>query len=262
MPQAYSQCTEPFELPYTMDVESATAPELPNCSYSFYNSFSSQEIFETVSGPVAGYAGNVIAYNTIITQEFTPPQSPVSAALYSPDLQLEQGTSYLISYKYGNSDANMVIDNLYVSLYRDNAPEVNITEHINITGATPATTAIPITVPQSGIYRLTFSVYSQGTQGLLYLDDIKVEEVPTMGLSGKDKSLANIYPNPVKDLLHLNNSSDLDKVTIYNVAGQIVMSMNNSLPLSTVDMSSLAEGIYLAELSAGTGREVIKIVKK
>lgn len=262
MPQAYSQCTEPFTVPYEMDTESLAVPALPDCSTSYYNSFASQEQFQTIAGPVAGYSGNVLAYSTA-TSEFMPPEAWVSAVLYSPGLQLQQGISYTVSYKYGNSDAQLSIDGMTVAVSGANGGQVTVAEHMDITGAVATQhTSSMFTVPVSGSYQINFSVYTTGTQGLLYLDDVKVEEVPTMGLSGKDKSLATIYPNPVKDLLHLNNSSDLDKVTIYNMAGQVVMSKDNILPLSTLDMGRFAEGIYLAELINGNSREMIKVIKE
>jgi len=70
----------------------------------------------------------------------------------------------------------------------------------------------------------------------------------------------NIYPNPTSDLLNvsLENNLTLEKVTIYNNAGQMLKEVKEA----TVDVSTLSEGIYFVEVTTNQGRAVKKIIVK
>jgi hypothetical protein len=262
IPQAYSQCTEPFTVPYEMDTESLAVPALPDCSTSYYNSFASQEEFLTIAGPLTGYSGNVLAYSTAVS-EFAPPEAWVSAVLYSPGIILEQGVNYLVSYKYGNSDAQLSIDNMAVTVNNFQGGQINIAEHVNITGAIATQyTSAAFTVPVSGTYQISFNVFTQGTQGVLYLDDIEINEAPTMDTASRSLIAKNVYPNPVTDILQLNNDSFIDEASVYNVTGQAVYSIKSLPAMAAIDMGTLPAGIYLLSVSSGSSQESIKIIKK
>lgn len=70
----------------------------------------------------------------------------------------------------------------------------------------------------------------------------------------------NIYPNPTSDVLNINleNNLTLEKVTIYNNAGQVVKEVKEA----TVDVSTLSEGIYFVEVTTNQGKAVKKIIVK
>ena len=67
------------------------------------------------------------------------------------------------------------------------------------------------------------------------------------------------YPNPVKDLLHLDNIS-LTKVSLYSILGQLieVRSLENANS-NTLDLES---GLYLVVLENDSQQKTIKIVKQ
>ncbi|WP_322550099.1 alpha/beta fold hydrolase [Flavobacterium psychraquaticum] len=70
------------------------------------------------------------------------------------------------------------------------------------------------------------------------------------------------YPNPVKDLLHLDNIS-LTKVSLYSILGQLieVRSLENANS-NTLDLSNLESGLYLVVLENDSQQKTIKIVKQ
>src|SRR4051812_38495675 len=105
---ATAQCTEAFTIPYTLDVENAIVPQLPDCADSTWDSFSSQEVFKSIIGPVEGLEGQVLAYNTVA--EISGVSSPVSVKLTSYTIQFEQGVQYMVGYKYKCGNANATID--------------------------------------------------------------------------------------------------------------------------------------------------------
>jgi len=252
-------------VPYEFNGDDAAVPLLPECVYSVNNTFSSQEVFETISGPVAGYNGNILAYDTTInTQDgIIEPSASVAASLYSRKLLLTAGEEYTISYRYGNSSPSFTIDNLEVSLTtQGGGAPVTIATHQNITGATATTFVSPlITVPQTGEYFITFNVWTTGTQGFLYLDEIKM----TQGIMAvNDAAISGLvtYPNPVNDILTITHSSSIDTLELFNITGQRIHheAINNNY--ASVNMQEFAAGVYVLSLRAGNDKKTIKVVKQ
>jgi len=79
-------------------------------------------------------------------------------------------------------------------------------------------------------------------------------------LSIEDNELLNfnLYPNPTKNqfTIQLNKSSILEKVTIYNTLGQLVLTSENSV----VDTSKLASGSYIIEITTNNGKASKKLI--
>ena len=69
-----------------------------------------------------------------------------------------------------------------------------------------------------------------------------------------------LYPNPVKDLLTIETTISISKVTIYNIMGQEVKnSIKNN---SQLDLTDLVHGVYLVKISNDISDQVFKINKK
>ena len=86
----------------------------------------------------------------------------------------------------------------------------------------------------------------------------------TTTLSTGDNSFASFtyYPNPVKDILHLDNIT-LTKASIYSLLGQLIetKSFENSTS-NTLDLASLESGIYLIVLENDLEQKTIKVIKE
>ena len=86
----------------------------------------------------------------------------------------------------------------------------------------------------------------------------------TTTLSANDNGFAsfNYYPNPVKDILHLDNIS-LTKASIYSVLGQLIdtKSFENATS-NTLDLTNLESGIYLIVLENDLEQKTIKVIKE
>jgi Secretion system C-terminal sorting domain len=263
-PLAYAQC-EPVALPYTVTAEAAAPPALPECMVSNYEMFSSSEVFKTIVGPVAGFEGNVLAYNTVVNSEFMDPSTLVGASLYTRSFELQPGVNYTVSYKYGNSGANQAIDNVYVSVVAGGTGSVNIATHENITGAVPVSfTSQPFTVTAAGTYNLAFGVSTTGSQGFFYLDDIVVQETGGAigAVAGHNLAAVSAYPNPAKNVINITGSVLIDSVTLFSATGQKVVTQQVNNTSAAVNIEALAAGIYILNAEANGSRQTLKIVKE
>lgn len=87
----------------------------------------------------------------------------------------------------------------------------------------------------------------------------------TSTLSTPENSLSTItfYPNPVKDILHLDNMS-ISKASVYSILGQQLdtKSFESSVTSNTIDMSGYSKGIYMIVLENEGQQQTIKVIKE
>ncbi len=100
----------------------------------------------------------------------------------------------------------------------------------------------------------------------IYLDDIKVITRPVNPILKREKVI--VVPNPVSGILHvqfLSPPPDLQAVSIYNAAGQLVMqkaaSAINSANRIMFDLTEVPSGVYFVKLSYKDRDTVRKIIK-
>lgn len=70
----------------------------------------------------------------------------------------------------------------------------------------------------------------------------------------------NIYPNPVKNTLHISKTTNIKSLEIYSIQGQVMLTQKSQF--ETVDMSQLQSGLYFLKLTDNANRsKTIKIAK-
>ncbi|MEE4287637.1 MAG: cellulase family glycosylhydrolase [Mariniphaga sp.] len=109
-------------------------------------------------------------------------------------------------------------------------------------------------------------VFDMGNSDIyITITDIKVEEVtfqPPTGVSGIEKQNLNIYPNPVHNRLYFNGSDEFEKITIFNIRGQMVLKSNFQGMKNSLDVSVLKPGVYLVNFSGKEKSVTRRIVKQ
>jgi len=95
----------------------------------------------------------------------------------------------------------------------------------------------------------------------LAIDDI---EVLALDPASSEKFFVenfNLYPNPTSDILNIESKNGLEmiNVQITDLTGRIVRSITNS---STINVSDLATGTYLIDISTTEGKASSKFIKK
>jgi hypothetical protein len=82
----------------------------------------------------------------------------------------------------------------------------------------------------------------------------------TTGIDEIAASQLNIFPNPVKDEIFIQSDLQIEKVEIYSLSGNLIISENNFNEKMSV--SALPQGIYLLKVYTDKGSMVSKIVKE
>lgn len=85
----------------------------------------------------------------------------------------------------------------------------------------------------------------------------------TLGTNDNDFNSISFYPNPVKDILTIENYN-YTKASVYSMLGQLldVRLNNNSSNVSQINMSDFSNGMYILVLENETGAKTIKIIKE
>lgn len=83
----------------------------------------------------------------------------------------------------------------------------------------------------------------------------------TLGTSENEINKVSFYPNPVKDILYIDNIAAA-KATIYSLLGQKLEVKDIDTSSTTIDMSKYAKGIYLITLENENQTQTIKVIKE
>lgn len=261
-PKAIAQCTDPVALPYHENVDNATLPNVPGCMFTTWDSFASYEQFESLAGPVTGFDGNVLAYDTTVNTEWgIPADASVSARLTTPMFELAEGTSYRLSFRYANSNADFTIDQLSIYLREISGPHTELGIIENITGADATDYVVEFTPPAAGIYSIDLTVFTEGGQGLFYIDDIVVGNTEETDPQER-LSVAKFYPNPARDVLNISHNAIVDSFEIYNTSGQLMLTGEPKAEMPNISLANLPSGIYLAHVRSGSRVQVSRIARE
>jgi|GEM_PF-6369290 len=82
-----------------------------------------------------------------------------------------------------------------------------------------------------------------------------------MFTENRQESFIEIYPNPFKDKININNPILNSTIRLFNLQGEIVFETSNS---GIIDLENLESGLYLMQCidSEGTVRKQIKLLKQ
>ncbi len=96
---------------------------------------------------------------------------------------------------------------------------------------------------------------------LTYIDNLALVNLgATASVDDVFSSKVSVYPNPANEFLNISSSVEINKVEVYNLLGKKVLS---SLKLNdnNLNISSLANGIYMIKLTSGDSVATKKIIK-
>jgi hypothetical protein len=253
-----AQCNDDVPLPYHENFDTAIVPDLPECTYSNKLTFVDGD-WETVTAPNNNFTGNVARFITNTDAGWN------MYCIYGMrGVQLTAGMAYQISYKYAHDSNDTTIDFLKMGLYRTNAnPNIELISHEGISGTEVVSyTSELFTVPVTEIYYPHFDIMSTGSQGILYLDDIKIEEMGVMGTVDNTISGLSCYPNPVKDILTITNAAAIEKLELYNIAGQLLLTQSASEQTAYLNLENLPAGAYFLKAKSGAAAQTLQVIKQ
>jgi hypothetical protein len=85
----------------------------------------------------------------------------------------------------------------------------------------------------------------------------------TVSITDLQQQSISIYPNPTSGKLTIHNEQlIIEHITIYDISGKLLETLKGSETFKVLDVSNLANGIYLVKVKTENGETVRKIVKQ
>jgi len=92
-----------------------------------------------------------------------------------------------------------------------------------------------------------------------FFDDFSFYYLATGIEQRLDDVLAEVYPNPAKDLLNINNDISTE-ISLYAITGALIMRQDAAEKNYQMDVSSLPRGIYVLRLKNDSGVKTSRII--
>lgn len=240
-------------LPYLIDFENATVPNLPLCTVN--QNVGTGNDWKTFSGTNSGFTGKFLRYTYNST-------NPANTWFFTNTFNLVAGTTYSVSYKYGAGSTTYTekLKVAYGTAANDAAMTTILANHENVNSNVPQDNTVEFTPATSGSYVIGFNAYSPANGLYLQLDNILIQEA--LGTSDFDSNNFVAYPNPVKDKLTIRYNQTISDVTVFNLLGQQLFSNSINATEGKIDMSNLASGNYLVKVTSGDKVQTIKVIKE
>jgi hypothetical protein len=168
---AITLCTS-TSIPYSQDFESVTTPAIPSCTY--IQNAGSGNNWITSSPDDYGFNTKVLEYSYSNSDA-------ANAWFYTQGLNLTNGTSYRLTFSYGNNSTSYIekLKVAYGSSTVNTAMTNSLIDLPSINDATIHTSTIDFTPSSTGVFYIGFNCYSSANQYDLYIDDISVTLTPT-----------------------------------------------------------------------------------
>ncbi len=71
-----------------------------------------------------------------------------------------------------------------------------------------------------------------------------------------------VYPNPVTNILNIDNKEIINNLEVSNILGQNVLSQKVDNLQTKIDLSGLTNGVYFVKVIVGESEKVLKVIKK
>lgn len=178
--------------------------------------------------------------------------------IYTPIMAMPEGGGYVVAWKVMPYTPEMPSDHygVYVVQGSDATLLYEETLSSNITAPSQRSAMIPETV--TGDFKIAFRHYETTGGYYILINDIQVvADGVIVGVDDVDDANVSIYPNPVSSMLRVEGQG-IEQVEIIDVNGRVVMNTKGG----DINVSDLADGIYMVRVVSESGVSTQKIVKK
>lgn len=260
---SFSTLCNATTVPYELNFNNAAVPALPSCGIVANGGTGNN--WTTAAAPTdsSGFNSQVLRYAYHSTQA-------ADAWFFTQGINMTAGTTYYISYKYGNN-STFYEEKMKVAVGNGASPSAmlpanggtQIADYPSImTGQAVSVNNLTFTPTTSGVYYVGFHAYSDANEYYLYLDDIQVtaSALSTSEIKADAKDV-RVYPNPFTDVINISDAKDLRSVSVIDASGRMVKTIAS--PQAQIRLGDLKSGLYILKLDYKDGTvKTVKVIKK
>jgi len=142
------------------------------------------------------------------------------------------------------------------------ASPITVFENLDNTDASGAwgNRSLDISVLAGNTVYIAFRHWASVFQDQINLDDMFISG--TLGVNDFDVNSFKHFYNADSDNLTLKSNISLDTIEIYNILGQQVLHKNLSQTEEVINLSTLKDGLYIAQVKVDNAIQTIKFLKQ
>ncbi len=110
------------------------------------------------------------------------------------------------------------------------------------------------------IAQLIFSGNPAGA-GTVFIDNVYFSNI-NLAIDGFSVSNFNLYPNPTKNNLTIESLNEIQNISVFNLLGQEVKKLSLAATQTTLDVSSLKNGVYFITITSNGITSSKKFIKE
>ena len=201
------------------------------------------------------------------------PNTDADDWLFTKLLHFTQAKTYEISFWYGTTDefqpqklhVKWTTEQKFQSQYElwylfrdDNITNKIPQNNLETRGYLEAVARFDVETP--GYYYIAFRCLSPKTThniAQLYIDDLSIREA--VDVEEPQNIDVMVFPNPANADIQIQANYTINKVDVYNLLGQKVLSQHYNTKYATLQVSDLTEGLYIVKVNTDNGEIVSKV---
>lgn len=233
-------CSVPASLPFYEDFES----DLTDC-------------WQNVDNDGDGYTWGQYSYSPYDGDYSYASASWVSGTVLNPDNWLITPTLAIpsngatLKWYVAAQDADYPDEYYEVKISTNGSSLSNFTTVFSETLSTDQWEERTVNLPYGGQnLNIAFVHTNSSDVFMMKIDNISV--TPGVGINEVEDNIS-IYPNPANNVLNVNASSNINKVEVYNMLGQNVMTVSVNDTNASINTSNLTQGMYMLKLHTDNG---------
>jgi len=109
----------------------------------------------------------------------------------------------------------------------------------------------------------TYTVRTRDTLGVLSVfSNTSNEAIVGVGVIDNIAELTKVYPNPAYDKLNISSVEDIQTITIVNITGKVVKTIEGNGKVANIAIDDLSDGIYMVNVQFANAVANYKVVVK
>jgi hypothetical protein len=178
----------------------------------------------------------------------------VNPIIVNPSVPLINGNSTITqNFTLGQTLGDIVVQGENIKWYSNATPTTGKSKTSNETSLPLSTVLVNNTT-----YYATQTINGiESTERLAVT--VKLGALGTNDFTIKDFAY---YPNPVRNIFTISNTSVIDDVTLISIKGETLLTQKINSLRSEIDLSNFSKGVYFLKVKSGGAEKTVKIIKE
>jgi hypothetical protein len=178
----------------------------------------------------------------------------INPTIVNPSVPLINGNSIITqNFSQGQTLGDIVVQGENIKWYSNATPTTGKSKMSNETSLPLSTVLVNNTTYYA----------SQTINGIESTERLAVTvKLGTLGTNDFAIKDFTYYPNPVKNIFTVSNTSAIDEVILISIKGETLLTQKINSLRSEIDLSNFSKGVYFLKVKSGGAEKTVKVIKE